>query len=126
MICGCSPIALPRHDRRRADTTRGRQSTSAPAPRGHATGVQGYSPPAPTGQPDPRPHRFHTHAAPDVFGRAVDDEENFVLGTDLGQTGNPTPADGLQMFVTGLMAEGITRAQIDTMGREIPGALLMG
>jgi hypothetical protein len=30
------------------------------------------------------------------------------------------------MFVTGLMAEGITRAQIDTMGREQPGALLMG
>jgi uncharacterized protein DUF6282 len=52
--------------------------------------------------------------------------QHFVLGTDLGQTGNPTPADGLQMFVTGLMAEGISRAEIDTMGREIPGALLMG
>ena len=52
--------------------------------------------------------------------------QHFVLGTDLGQTGNPTPADGLQMFVTGLLAEGITRAQIDTMGRETPGALLMG
>jgi len=52
--------------------------------------------------------------------------QHFVLGTDLGQTGNPTPADGLQMFVAGLMAEGITRDQIETMGREIPGALLMG
>jgi hypothetical protein len=52
--------------------------------------------------------------------------QHFVLGTDLGQTGNPTPADGLQMFVTGLLAEGITRAQIETMGRETPGALLMG
>ena len=52
--------------------------------------------------------------------------QHFVLGTDLGQTGNPTPADGLQMFVTGLLAEGITRAQIQTMGRETPGALLMG
>jgi microsomal dipeptidase-like Zn-dependent dipeptidase len=52
--------------------------------------------------------------------------QHFVLGTDLGQTGNPTPADGLQMFVTGLLAEGITREQIQTMGREIPGALLMG
>jgi Family of unknown function (DUF6282) len=50
---------------------------------------------------------------------------HFVLGTDLGQTGNPTPADGLQMFVTGLLAQGITREQIETMGREIPGALLM-
>jgi hypothetical protein len=51
---------------------------------------------------------------------------HFVLGTDLGQTGNPTPADGLQMFVTGLLAEGVTREQIQTMGREVPGALLMG
>jgi hypothetical protein len=52
--------------------------------------------------------------------------QHFVLGTDLGQTGNPTPADGLLMFVGGLMAEGITREQIQTMGREVPGALLMG
>ena len=52
--------------------------------------------------------------------------EHFVLGTDLGQTGNPTPADGLQMFVTGLIAEGISREQIQTMGREVPGTLLAG
>ena len=52
--------------------------------------------------------------------------QHFVLGTDLGQTGNPTPADGLQMFVAGLQAQGVTRDQIQTMGREIPGALLAG
>ena len=52
--------------------------------------------------------------------------QHFVLGTDLGQTGNPTPADGLQMFVAGLQGEGISREQIQTMGRETPGALLMG
>jgi hypothetical protein len=52
--------------------------------------------------------------------------QHFVLGTDLGQTGNPTPADGLAMFVAGLMAEGVTREEIQTMGREVPGALLMG
>jgi hypothetical protein len=51
---------------------------------------------------------------------------HFVLGTDLGQTGNPTPADGLQMFVAALEAAGVTRDQIQTMGREVPGALLMG
>lgn len=51
---------------------------------------------------------------------------HFVLGTDLGQTGNPTPADGLSMFVAGLQAAGVSRAQIQTMGREVPGALLMG
>ena len=51
---------------------------------------------------------------------------HFVLGTDLGQSGNPTPADGLQMLVAGLQAEGVSRAEIEIMGREIPGALLMG
>jgi hypothetical protein len=51
---------------------------------------------------------------------------HFVLGTDLGQTGNPTPADGLQMFIAALQAEGITGEQIQLMGREVPGALLMG
>jgi hypothetical protein len=51
---------------------------------------------------------------------------HFVLGTDLGQTGNPTPADGLQMFVAGLLAAGIGPDQIQTMGRHTPGALLMG
>jgi hypothetical protein len=30
------------------------------------------------------------------------------------------------MFVTGLLAEGVTREQMQTMGREVPGALLMG
>jgi len=50
----------------------------------------------------------------------------FVLGTDLGQSGNPTPADGLQMFVAGLQGAGVSREQIETMGREVPGALLMG
>ena len=51
---------------------------------------------------------------------------HFVLGTDLGQSGNPTPPDGLTMFVAGLQAEGVSREQIQTMGRENPGALLMG
>jgi hypothetical protein len=52
--------------------------------------------------------------------------QNFVLGTDLGQTGNPSQPDGYQMMVAGLMAEGITKDQIKTMGREVPGKLLMG
>jgi len=52
--------------------------------------------------------------------------EHFVLGTDLGQTGNPSQPDGYAMLVTGLMAEGITKDQILLMGRETPGKLLMG
>jgi len=52
--------------------------------------------------------------------------EHFILGTDLGQTGNPSQPDGYAMLVAGLMAEGITKDQIKTMGREVPGKLLMG
>jgi hypothetical protein len=44
--------------------------------------------------------------------------KHFVLGTT--QTGNPMPADGLQMFVATLEAAGINRDQIQTMGRETP------
>ena len=52
--------------------------------------------------------------------------EHFVLGTDLGQANNPSPPDGFATFVTGLMKEGLSKAQIMTMGREVPGKLLMG
>ena len=52
--------------------------------------------------------------------------QNFVLGTDLGQTGNPSPADGLQLFVTDLMGAGLSKDQITMMGREVTGKLLIG
>src|SRR6266700_5107601 len=45
--------------------------------------------------------------------------QNFVLGTDLGQTGNPSQPDGYAMLVSGLMAEGINREQIITNGRAL-------
>ncbi len=51
---------------------------------------------------------------------------HFHLSTDLGQAGNPIPADGYALLVEGLVAEGITRDEIRVMGREVPGALLMG
>src|SRR5438309_274423 len=52
--------------------------------------------------------------------------EHFLLATDLGQTGNPSPPDGYKLLVAGLLAEGITKDQVRTMGREVPGRLLMG
>jgi len=52
--------------------------------------------------------------------------EHFVLATDLGQTGNPSQPDGYKMLVAGLMGQGLTKDQIWTMGREVPGKLLMG
>ena len=38
--------------------------------------------------------------------------EHFLLATDLGQTGNPSPPDGYKLLVTALLAEGITKDQI--------------
>src|SRR2546422_739297 len=38
--------------------------------------------------------------------------EHFLLATDLGQTGNPSPPDGYKLLVAGLLAEGITKDQI--------------
>ena len=52
--------------------------------------------------------------------------QNFVLATDLGQTGNPSPADGLQLFVTDLIKVGVSKDEITKMGREVTGSLLMG
>lgn len=52
--------------------------------------------------------------------------DNFVLGSDLGQTGNPSAADGLQLFVTDLMKAGVSKDDILRMGREVSGKLLMG
>ena len=40
--------------------------------------------------------------------------------------GNPTPADGLQLFVLDLIKTGLGKDQIMTMGREVTGRLLMG
>ena len=52
--------------------------------------------------------------------------QNFVLATDLGQTGNPSHADGLQLFVADLMKAGLGKDEITKMGREVTGSLLMG
>ena len=52
--------------------------------------------------------------------------QNFVLATDLGQTGNPSHADGLQVFVMDLMQAGLSKDEITKMGREVTGSLLMG
>ena len=59
-------------------------------------------------------------------GGSVRSYQNFVLATDLGQTGNPSPADGLQLFVTDLMKAGVGKDEVTKMGREVTGGLLMG
>lgn len=48
----------------------------------------------------------------------------FTLSTDLGQVGNPTPADGLAQFVDGLLGEGIAEDDIAVMTRVNPARAL--
>ena len=48
--------------------------------------------------------------------------EHFVFGTDLGQSGNPTHADGLPMYVAELMSHGVTQDQIKKIGRKTPAS----
>ena len=48
----------------------------------------------------------------------------FVLSTDLGQVGNPSPAEGLVAFVDGLLGEGISEGAISSMTRVNPARAL--
>ena len=50
--------------------------------------------------------------------------QSCILATDLGQTFNPTPAQGLRLFAHGLLDLGIPRNDIAVMTRDNPRALL--
>ena len=47
-----------------------------------------------------------------------------ILSTDLGQKGNPLPADGLAAFVLALRAKGFTDQELDRMSKQNPARLL--
>jgi hypothetical protein len=49
---------------------------------------------------------------------------SFVLASDLGQPPNPLHTDGLLAMYQGLMAQGISAADIDLMSRKNPARLL--
>ncbi len=49
---------------------------------------------------------------------------SFVLSSDLGQPQNPLHTDGLLALYKGLMAKGISAADIDLMSRKNPARLL--
>jgi hypothetical protein len=49
---------------------------------------------------------------------------SFVLSSDLGQPPNPLHTDGLLAMYRGLMAQGISAADIDVMSRKNPARLL--
>ncbi|HEA53508.1 hypothetical protein LCGC14_1273550 [marine sediment metagenome] len=50
--------------------------------------------------------------------------EHFILASDLGQTGNPIPPDGMLQMIEGMRAAGVSKADIDIMARTNPAQLL--
>jgi microsomal dipeptidase-like Zn-dependent dipeptidase len=50
--------------------------------------------------------------------------ETTVLATDFGQPENPSPVEGLQRYIAGLMELGIGQTDIDRMVRTNPAWLL--
>jgi hypothetical protein len=50
--------------------------------------------------------------------------QHFLIGTDLGQTGNPSHPDGYQVFVQSLEKAGLSPEDLDVMARTTPRALL--
>ena len=47
-----------------------------------------------------------------------------ILSSDLGQKGNPLPADGFAAFLAAIKAKGFSDAEIDRMARQNPARLL--
>lgn len=50
--------------------------------------------------------------------------ERFIVSSDLGQSGNPIPADGLRRFVAALALEGLDAEALRVMGAANPRRLL--
>src|SRR5262249_48541347 len=86
LVCGCAHALPPptselivaargRRDRTPVSAHGRHAGASAPREASANPGVRGYSPPPPPVSPVRGLIDFHTHAAPDVFGRAVDDDE---------------------------------------------------
>jgi hypothetical protein len=73
-----------------------------------------------------------TPASPDAserydrFGAAIRQvgPEFVILSSDLGQMGNPLPADGFGAFLVAMRARGFSEQEIDRMARQNPARLL--
>ncbi|MGH2627625.1 MAG: DUF6282 family protein, partial [Anaerolineales bacterium] len=50
--------------------------------------------------------------------------QHFLMGSDLGQTGNPSHIDGMKAMVAGLKANGVTDAQVKMVARDNAAAML--
>jgi len=50
--------------------------------------------------------------------------DHIILSTDFGQVYNPTPIDGLRMFIVSLQQRGLSQTEIDVMTKMNPAKLL--
>ena len=50
--------------------------------------------------------------------------ESTVMATDLGQSANMLPAEGMRRFIKELLQHGFNKAQIERMARQNPAGLL--
>ena len=50
--------------------------------------------------------------------------EHAIISSDLGQAGNPLPADGLAVYMDALRQQGFTDAELDQMAKTNPARLL--
>jgi microsomal dipeptidase-like Zn-dependent dipeptidase len=62
----------------------------------------------------------------DVFAAQIREvgPENVVITSDLGQSGNPSHADGMRTIIQQLVAVGFSEAEIGLMVRSNPARLL--
>jgi hypothetical protein len=62
----------------------------------------------------------------DRFGAAIRQvgPDFVILSSDLGQMGNPLPADGFGIFLVAMRARGFSEAEIDRMAKQNPARLL--
>jgi predicted TIM-barrel fold metal-dependent hydrolase len=63
---------------------------------------------------------------PQLLVRAIRNvgAEHCIIGTDLGQAFNPTPAEGMRMFIALLLKNGISEREIELMAKVNPAKLL--
>jgi predicted TIM-barrel fold metal-dependent hydrolase len=50
--------------------------------------------------------------------------EHSIMSTDLGQYYNPSPAEGMRMFIALLLKYGLSAAEIEFMAKKNPAKLL--
>ena len=50
--------------------------------------------------------------------------KHFIMSTDLGQAWNPPPAEGMRIFISAMIRNGITKQEIELMAKVNPAKLL--